>query len=132
MSIIELKGIYTAYEGGDKPVIRDLSLNVDKGEFVIIGGPNGAGKTTLLESINGLVRTTHGRAAVCGIENGLQLKVIRDADDPIECALNLDFIADAFDLLGPEMSIALISEKQPTVAGAPDNPWTVVTMPIKL
>lgn len=68
MSIIELKGIYTAYEGGDKPVIKDLSLSIGQGEFVVIGGPNGAGKTTLLESINGLVRITHGSAAVCGLD----------------------------------------------------------------
>ena len=67
MSLIDLKGIYTAYEGGDKPVIRDLSLDLDRGEYVVIGGPNSAGKTTLLESINGLVRITHGRATVCGL-----------------------------------------------------------------
>ncbi|CAJ36337.1 metal ABC transporter ATP-binding protein [Methanocella arvoryzae] len=66
--MIELDGIYTAYEGGDRPVIRDLSLRIGKGEFVIIGGPNGAGKTTLLESINGMVRVTHGSARVCGID----------------------------------------------------------------
>ncbi len=68
LGIIELKGIYTAYEGGDKPVIKDLSLSVDKGEYVIIGGPNSAGKTTLLESINGLVKITHGSATVCGLD----------------------------------------------------------------
>ncbi|BAI61152.1 ABC transporter ATP binding protein [Methanocella paludicola SANAE] len=68
LSVIELKGIYTAYEGGDKPVIKDLSLSVGQGEFVVIGGPNGAGKTTLLESINGLVRITHGYAMVCGLD----------------------------------------------------------------
>jgi zinc/manganese transport system ATP-binding protein len=75
LSVIELKGIYTAYEGGDKPVIRDLSLSVDKGEYVVIGGPNSAGKTTLLESINGLVKITHGSATVCG------LNVSRSADE---------------------------------------------------
>jgi len=67
LSLIDLKGIYTAYEGGDKPVIRDLSLDLEQGEYVVIGGPNSAGKTTLLESINGLVRITHGRATVCGL-----------------------------------------------------------------
>ncbi|OPY55687.1 MAG: Cobalamin import ATP-binding protein BtuD [Methanosaeta sp. PtaU1.Bin055] len=68
MSIIELNEIYTAYEGGDKPVIRDLSLSVKPGEYVVIGGPNSAGKTTLLESINGLIRITHGSATVCGLD----------------------------------------------------------------
>jgi zinc/manganese transport system ATP-binding protein len=68
LSLIDLKGIYTAYEGGDKPVIRDLSLRVDSGEYIVIGGPNSAGKTTLLESINGLVRVTNGSAYVCGLD----------------------------------------------------------------
>jgi zinc/manganese transport system ATP-binding protein len=68
LSIIDLEGIYTAYEGGDKPVIRGLSLSVKSGEYVVIGGPNSAGKTTLLESINGLVRITHGSATVCGLD----------------------------------------------------------------
>ena len=68
MSTIDLKGIYTAYEGGEKAVIRDLSLSVARGEYVVIGGPNSAGKTTLLESINGLVKITHGSAAVCDLD----------------------------------------------------------------
>jgi len=68
LSVIDLLGIYTAYEGGDKAVIRDLSLHVERGEYVVIGGPNSAGKTTLLESINGLVKITHGSATVCGLD----------------------------------------------------------------
>jgi zinc/manganese transport system ATP-binding protein len=68
LNTIDLRGIYTAYEGSDKPVIKDLSLGIGRGEFVVIGGPNSAGKTTLLESINGLVRITHGQASVCGLD----------------------------------------------------------------
>jgi zinc/manganese transport system ATP-binding protein len=68
LSIIDLHGIFTAYEGGDKAVIRDLSLCIKKGEYVVIGGPNSAGKTTLLESINGLVKITHGKASVLGYD----------------------------------------------------------------
>lgn len=68
--MIELNGVYTAYEGGDRPVLKDISLKIGKGEYVIIGGPNGAGKTTMLESINGMVKMTHGSARVCGIDVG--------------------------------------------------------------
>lgn len=68
MSVIEIDKIYTAYEGGDKAVIKGLTLRVERGEYVVIGGPNSAGKTTLLESINGLVRITHGSATVCDLD----------------------------------------------------------------
>ncbi len=64
---IELSGVYTTYMGAELPVIRDMSIGINKGEFVIIGGPNGAGKTTLLETINGMLHITHGSARVCGL-----------------------------------------------------------------
>ena len=46
--IIRLEDVYTAYEGADRPTLMDVSLSIEKDEFVVIGGPNGAGKTTLL------------------------------------------------------------------------------------
>jgi iron complex transport system ATP-binding protein len=41
---------------GDRPVVDDVSLVVEQGEWVALIGPNGAGKTTLLRAIAGLVR----------------------------------------------------------------------------
>jgi zinc/manganese transport system ATP-binding protein len=64
--LIELRNVYTAYEGADRPTLSDISLSIGKGEFVVVGGPNGAGKTTLLETINGMLPITHGTATVCG------------------------------------------------------------------
>ena len=46
---IELKNIETVYEGERVPVIHEINLQVNYGEFISIIGPNGAGKTTLLE-----------------------------------------------------------------------------------
>jgi zinc/manganese transport system ATP-binding protein len=66
--VINLQGIFTAYEGSYQPVIRDVTLRIDAGEYVIIGGPNGAGKTTLLESINGMLPIIQGSATVCGMD----------------------------------------------------------------
>jgi len=66
--VISLQRIATAYEGSDRPVISDLSLQVDPGEFVVVAGPNGAGKTTLLEVINGLLPMINGKARVLGMD----------------------------------------------------------------
>jgi zinc/manganese transport system ATP-binding protein len=64
---VVLDHVYTAYEGADHPTLRDISLTIRKGEYVIVGGPNGAGKTTLLETINGMLKITHGSATICGL-----------------------------------------------------------------
>ncbi|MDR0981068.1 MAG: metal ABC transporter ATP-binding protein [Methanocalculaceae archaeon] len=66
--IIRLADVTTTYEGAAHPVIQNISLEVGRGEFVIIGGPNGAGKTTLLETIAGLLPVVSGTVSVCGFD----------------------------------------------------------------
>ena len=67
-NIVELKNIETIYEGEKIPVIHDVNLTVEPGDFISIIGPNGAGKTTLLETINGLLSYTGGQGFVFGKE----------------------------------------------------------------
>ena len=45
---------------GNKPIVRDLSLNIKKGEIVGLLGPNGAGKTTTFYMIVGLIKPDTG------------------------------------------------------------------------
>jgi energy-coupling factor transporter ATPase len=55
MAIIQIKNLSYTYPGSTKPSINDVSLNIEKGEFVLITGPSGCGKTTLCRCFNGLV-----------------------------------------------------------------------------
>jgi energy-coupling factor transporter ATPase len=55
MAIIETKNLTYTYPGGAKPSINDVSIKVEKGEFVLITGPSGCGKTTLCRCFNGLI-----------------------------------------------------------------------------
>jgi len=53
---------HVSFAYGHGPVVlRDLSLEIDRGDFVAIAGPNGGGKTTLLKLILGLEEPTAGR-----------------------------------------------------------------------
>lgn len=55
MPIIEAKKLSYTYPGGKEPSILDVSIKVEKGEFVLITGPSGCGKTTLCRCFNGLI-----------------------------------------------------------------------------
>ena len=66
--ILELKHIYKDYQP-DKmivPVLKDVNLSVDEGEYVAIMGPSGSGKTTLMNIIGCLDKATSGRYILAG------------------------------------------------------------------
>jgi len=55
MALIETKNLTYTYPGATKPSISDVSIRVEKGEFVLVTGPSGCGKTTLCRTFNGLI-----------------------------------------------------------------------------
>ena len=63
MAQLELKNIC---KGFDHPVIDNLSLELEKGEFFVIVGPSGIGKTTLLRCIAGLEKLDQGEIHIEG------------------------------------------------------------------
>ena len=66
--ILELHNIYKTYIQGkmEVPVLKDISLSVDEGEYVAIMGPSGSGKTTLMNIIGCLDLPTSGTYALAG------------------------------------------------------------------
>ncbi|OCQ93528.1 hypothetical protein BCD64_01130 [Nostoc sp. MBR 210] len=54
MCVIELKNINYTLPGGQSPLLKDVELIVNKGEFVVLRGPNARGKSTLVEIILGI------------------------------------------------------------------------------
>ncbi len=61
---LEILGLRKSYRR--RPVIRDVSMTLARGEVVALLGPNGSGKTTCFYSIAGLVRTDGGQVKVDG------------------------------------------------------------------
>ncbi len=50
-----------------KLVLREVSLELEKGELLLIVGPNGSGKSTLLKVIAGLIKPQNGRISIDGV-----------------------------------------------------------------
>ena len=80
MSLLELKnlsftyGVNTAFE---KKAVNDVSLNIEKGEFIGIIGHTGSGKSTLIQMLNGLIRPTEGQVLLDGRDIWEKPKQIR-------------------------------------------------------
>ena len=101
--ILELHNIYKTYIQGkmEVPVLKDISLSVDEGEYVAIMGPSGSGKTTLMNIIGCLDLPTSGTYALAG-EN-----IIGNSESKLsEIRLNsIGFVFQSFHLF-PRQSAA--------------------------
>ena len=64
-SILSISGLNKTYAGGFV-ALRDVDLEIERGEIFALLGPNGAGKTTLINIVCGIVMPTSGAATVNG------------------------------------------------------------------
>lgn len=70
---ISVRGVTYTYPEQDTPALKDVTLEIQEGEYLVIIGPNGAGKTTLCLFLNGVIPNVlggklSGRTEVMGLD----------------------------------------------------------------
>jgi energy-coupling factor transport system ATP-binding protein len=79
--MIKVEHISFTYPGKAKPSLRNIHIEVDRGECVLITGPTGCGKSTLLKCINGIIpHTSEGTMTGDVIVDGVNIKDVPLAD----------------------------------------------------
>jgi ABC-2 type transport system ATP-binding protein len=75
-AIISVKNVSKTYAGGFE-ALKNVSLDIDKGEIFALLGPNGAGKTTLINIICGIVTASAGKVTIDGHDNVTDYRAAR-------------------------------------------------------
>jgi len=95
--IVLIRGLSKAYHRGGQtvPVLTDINLSVEAGEFVALMGPSGSGKSTLLNLIAGIDKPSGGTLSV----NGLDIAALSESELADWRAHNIGFIFQFYNLL---------------------------------
>ena len=76
MSLLSINRLSHRFSDGTE-ALRDISFNIDEGEFIILAGKNGSGKTVLMLHLNGLLKPTAGSVEYRGKPIDRNLKTVR-------------------------------------------------------
>jgi osmoprotectant transport system ATP-binding protein len=114
---IEYRHVSKSY--GEKDVIDDFNLHVERGAFLTIVGSSGCGKTTILKMVNRLVEPTSGQVLVNGTD-------VRDVD-AIELRRNIGYAIQG-SVLFPHMSVEENISYVPTLLNGRDRARTTAAV----
>lgn len=105
--VIQTRHLTKIYQMGDTEVraLNDVSIRIDKGEFVAIIGPSGSGKSTLMAILGALDKPTTGNYELDGVEIGQM------SDDSLSDIRNyrIGFVFQKFNLLARSTAITNVA-----------------------
>lgn len=106
-TMISLRGVTKSF-GNGRPAVADMTLEIDRGETVVLVGPSGCGKTTTMKMINRLIEPTSGTIEVDG-HDVLQ-------QDPVELRRSIGYVIQSIGLM-PHRTIAQNIATVPRMVG---------------
>ena len=73
MNVIEIERLTYSYPGADYPTLKNITVQIEKGDFLAIVGNNGCGKSTFCKTLNGLIPQFisgdfSGSVKACGLD----------------------------------------------------------------
>lgn len=98
--MITAEHLYKSYQGGAVPVLKDVSLEIGNGEYVVILGASGSGKSTLLNVLSGLEHADSGNV----FYDGVNLSLLTDKQSTKFRRDNIGFVFQQYYLL-PHLSV---------------------------
>jgi len=108
--MIRLEHVYKSFDAGRTYAVEDISLEVGKGETLVLLGSSGCGKTTTLKMINALITPSRGTILVGGMD-------IR-AQDPVDLRRRIGYVFQGIGLF-PHMTVGQNVELVPRLHGWP-------------
>src|ERR1700752_1995553 len=95
--LIQVHDLFKSYQRDslEIPVLRNINLEINEGEFVAFMGPSGSGKTTLLNLIAGIDRPTSGKILV----GDTDLAELNESDLAVWRSRNVGFIFQFYNLI---------------------------------
>lgn len=94
--MLALEGVSFAHPGG-RPLLRDFTLSVPRGQVCVLVGASGSGKTTVLRLLNAMLRPASGRVSVDGRDTA--------ATDPVALRRGIGYVPQGGGLF-PHMTVA--------------------------
>ena len=96
-AMVEVKNVYKTFQLADATVevLKDVNLEIEKGDFISIMGPSGSGKSTLLYLMGGLDKVTQGSIRV----NGVEIQKLSDDAESRMRRHDIGFVFQAYNLI---------------------------------
>ncbi|NDU79063.1 ATP-binding cassette domain-containing protein, partial [Actinomadura sp. DSM 109109] len=96
-ALVQVRDLRKTYGNGETAVeaVRGVSLDIARGEVILVMGPSGSGKTTFIQMLGGLLRPTSGSIRI----NGTDIAALRERELPPFRAKTFGFVFQDFNLV---------------------------------